>query len=207
VYKYFSITASLSIRNSMTLATVVAKVTKSYIVNNNYNYSTVTIYNNDGTNWEKLNTVLIDTTGDYYSYEANTTHFSTFAITMTPNIETYTPPNQTTNQTQNQSNVTNITNQTGGIGIGSEQTTDYTIPIIIVIIVAAVAGILIFLYKKGIIFGGSEYYTPPKRPTPPQKQVYKPKSTKKNQQEQGLFDGLKRGVQKQDDGPELFKLK
>ena len=207
VYKYFSITASLSIRNSMTLATVVTKVTKSYIANNNYNYSTVTIYNNDGTNWEKLNTVLIDTTGDYYSYEANTTHFSTFAIIMTPNIETYTPANQTITQTQNQSNVTNITNQTGGIGIGSEQTTDYTIPIIIVIIVAAVAGILIVLYKKGIIFGGTDYYTPPKRPLLQQKQVYKPKSTKKNQQEQGLFDGLKKGVQKQDDGPELFKLK
>ena len=207
VYKYFSITASLSIRNSMTLATVVVKIPKSYISNNNYNYSTITLYNNDGTNWEKLNTVLIDTTGDYYSYEANTTHFSTFAITMAPNIETYTPPNQTLNQTQNQTTITNTTNQTSGIGIGYEQPPDYTMPIIIIIIVAAVAAILIFLYKKGIIFSRSDYYTQTKRPIIPQKQVYKPKNIKKIQQEQGLFDGLKKGPQKQDDGPELFRLK
>jgi len=207
VYKYFSITASISIRNSMTLATIVAKIPKSYISSNNYNYSTVTLYNNGGTNWEKLNTVLIDTTGDYYSYEANTTHFSTFAITMAPNIETYTPPNQTLNQTQNQTTITNTTNQTSGIGIGYEQPPDYTMPIVIAIIVAAVAAILIFLYKKGIIFSRSDYYTQTKRPIIPQKQVYKPKNIKKIQQEQGLFDGLKKGPQKQDDGPELFRLK
>jgi PGF-pre-PGF domain-containing protein len=81
VYKYIDITSTNLPDNNIDKAKIQFQVNKSWIVSNKIDRTKITLNRYKNNNWERLPTLEISEDNDYVYYEAETSGFSTFAIT------------------------------------------------------------------------------------------------------------------------------
>ncbi|MBW2963193.1 S8 family serine peptidase [Candidatus Woesearchaeota archaeon] len=87
VYKYLQITLTNIAENELTADYVKFKVNKTWLDENNYDHTKISLYRYEGGNWNKLNTMLTNEGLSDYYYYADVPGFSYFGIAAEKKVE------------------------------------------------------------------------------------------------------------------------